>query len=1341
MKKTILSFFSFVFMFSLYSQCIQGNWSVPYFEGNTLNDVEILDPQTAMIVGNYGTMIKTTDQGLSWYHIEHKTLQSLNFIDFIGSTGYACGEYGCFMKSLDEGEIWTKMELPIYNFHVEDMEMVSENTVFLIGDRYYGLWYEERYILATFDGGATWDTTNMGLGNLYSHTIFLDQDKGILVGNLPQNSQLTTDGGTTWTNLSLEIIPQIFVTDSLAYGGDIGGKFLFNIYTLDTVEILNTAMVPNGVDQYEKFYFKGVDSVWTICETSSGQLIGVPRTFSGVSAVWEKVPSIGVIGVNYTDIDFEGDFGIVIGKQANIVTTKNNGATWQTFLSGYNYPPQVTQKKKITFVNDVVGYTGGKYGKLFKTSDGGKRWTELPLPSYKFDIVDIQFLNENVGFVIGALNYAGGNNNFFSTTDGGLTWQSYHINSSSLLTKVFFLNDTLGWVGNEQGRVFRTTNGGASWTTHLLPAVVNVDYLFFTSSTNGYCENWRTTNGGTSWTNLVGANNATAAYFFNDTTGFIATNGQIRKTTNGLNFVGIPGTGAGNSIRFNNNNGICVGNLGMILVTTDYGVTWQNKSLSLSSYEYKFQSCDVTPNGNLHMITYEWLGSEPDYYKSTNGGNTILSPHNGAHTAINDIDVANDSTYYYTTNWDVYKTNNYGESWNSTSINFNSTTNFNLIGFHGKVDTAYLDFGVLNITNNAGRTFTPSTIIGRPKELFSFPSTTKMVINTVSTTKYSLNNGATWTNSNIPVNYNYDLQCFDSQVCYIRHDTQGYKSTDGGITWNICWLSNLKDIDFLNQDTGFVVKEGLRDSLFLTINGGVSWINTGITLDVSIPQNIEYFTPYDINNGYVLIWDKMKDCDLVFKKLYKVKIDVDSMIPIDIPAFVTDFQLIGYDSLMVVIDGLELMVAYSDTVLPAPHVSLMYTTDSLCVSGDATVYCNAENMGMYPTFQWLVNGDTISTGTNGYITLTGLDTTVNITALVHGTSVCFADQAISDTAVITILEPEMPAINMTYTTDSICINGSSTVHCLTDNMGMFPTFQWLVNGDTVDTGTNGYITLSGMDTTVSITVLVHSTNICFADQVFSDTIIITFFDLGMPTISLVNTTDSLCVNGSATVYCLTENMGMFPTFQWLVNGDTIDTDTNEYITLVGMDTTVSITALVNGTNACFADQMISDTVMITIVDPGMPTITINPPVLHCQQTGVTYHWFENGIPIGMDTCDINYTSGNLYQLVLETNGCFSDTASIITTTGIEGNISYTNMTLYPNPSSKDLIVSVISNEPSSSILKIISATGVLLLTRQVEILAGYAINIPIDVSSFAPGLYFAEIYTNKSIVVKSFIKK
>ena len=178
-----------------------------------------------------------------------------------------------------------------------------------------------------------------------------------------------------------------------------------------------------------------------------------------------------------------------------IYKTLNGGIDWQikdTLTS--------TLLTEIKFVNDSVGWCVGSGGApstpvAIKTVDGGNSWKSILVPLTHFDLFScVDFINESEGWI-------GGFGDLFKTSDGGENWiELPFINLSTALSKIQFVNSNTGWVSTDSGGLFKTTDGGNSWTQQ---SIKSLNFHFVNDkigwSVNGSSINY-TVDGGKIWT-------------------------------------------------------------------------------------------------------------------------------------------------------------------------------------------------------------------------------------------------------------------------------------------------------------------------------------------------------------------------------------------------------------------------------------------------------------------------------------------------------------------------------------------------------------------------------------------------------------------------------------------------------------------------------------------------------------------------------------------------------------------------------------------------------------------------------------------------------------------------
>lgn len=123
-------------------------------------------------------------------------------------------------------------------------------------------------------------------------------------------------------------------------------------------------------------------------------------------------------------------------------------------------PPikNTSEYEAIVMVNELVGYAADRpTGTILATEDGGNTWVRRQhLLSNK--PLAIHMIDEERGVAVGQFG------SVLRTTDGFRTMASSSNVSYGHVNCVYFINDTLGWIGTESGRIYRSSPPPA-WTS------------------------------------------------------------------------------------------------------------------------------------------------------------------------------------------------------------------------------------------------------------------------------------------------------------------------------------------------------------------------------------------------------------------------------------------------------------------------------------------------------------------------------------------------------------------------------------------------------------------------------------------------------------------------------------------------------------------------------------------------------------------------------------------------------------------------------------------------------------------------------------------------------------
>jgi photosystem II stability/assembly factor-like uncharacterized protein len=252
-------------------------WQNPLPQGNGLSSVSFVNELTGWTVGEYGTILRTTDGGINWTLQSSGTIETLTGVSFTDSDyGTAVGGPGTILRTTDGGTTWTEQLSGTTEWleGVSFTDSVNGTAVGFLGK-----------ILRTTNGGTTWTSQSSSTTTEWLKAVsFTDSDNGTAVG---RNGTIirTTDGGTTWTvqpSGTTHAFDGVSFTDS--DNGTVVGGF------------------SNPVISYI-FRTTNGGTTWT------SQVIGITGMFTGVS---------------FTD----ANNGTVVGLGGAILRTTNGGVSF-----------------------------------------------------------------------------------------------------------------------------------------------------------------------------------------------------------------------------------------------------------------------------------------------------------------------------------------------------------------------------------------------------------------------------------------------------------------------------------------------------------------------------------------------------------------------------------------------------------------------------------------------------------------------------------------------------------------------------------------------------------------------------------------------------------------------------------------------------------------------------------------------------------------------------------------------------------------------------------------------------------------------------------------------------
>ena len=262
----------------------------------------------------------------------------------------------------------------------------------------------------------------------------------------------------------------------------------------------------------------------TIVKTTNGgdswstQDTGVAESFNGVRFV-------------------DANQGWVVGTNGTILRTTDGGAHWvkqavatpdefrSVFFTDAN-TGWATAVRPVHYVDVYEGFDDW-LASIFHTSDGGRTWTQQPVPASASLLNRIEFVDAQTGWAAGLKvdHYDSGGPQhlgaIYHTTDGGRMWtEQFATNMGFTFTAMDFVDASNGWAAGfphggdyTGGCTFHTSDGGTTWQVQSAGGFnEQVRALRFVDRNHGYAVGtayvgdgtvvWRTLDGGTTWTDV-----------------------------------------------------------------------------------------------------------------------------------------------------------------------------------------------------------------------------------------------------------------------------------------------------------------------------------------------------------------------------------------------------------------------------------------------------------------------------------------------------------------------------------------------------------------------------------------------------------------------------------------------------------------------------------------------------------------------------------------------------------------------------------------------------------------------------------------------------------------------
>jgi photosystem II stability/assembly factor-like uncharacterized protein len=400
-----------------------------------------------------GSVYRTTDGGATWFQ-RTTSQQGLNGIYFPDpSIGYAVGSANTVLKTTDGGETWNPKTVPdsIPSSELTSIRCATTSNCLIatgsgervlrtgnggngangftsfspVAQKIYAISFSSASnAVAVGENGTTVLSTNADSGTpsfvpvadppLPGPFSRLRSGAGSLVLATGEDGKLarSTDGGRHWGTVQVPTSENLsdawFVDPDTGFVLDAAGQVQRTVDGGDGWSELATGTTAPANALY------AVDANVVLLFGPKG----VRRATSATDPRFDPVDSKAANGVELTDYDRTIGRPVFAYGRSALLYSGNQGASWKALRS----PVKKPHYRRVDFVTGRLGYVLLESGRLFRTTNQGREWTEL-LGTGTTRAYDLSFADGPNGFVsVDRFGGSGRSGWVLRTDDSGATW-------------------------------------------------------------------------------------------------------------------------------------------------------------------------------------------------------------------------------------------------------------------------------------------------------------------------------------------------------------------------------------------------------------------------------------------------------------------------------------------------------------------------------------------------------------------------------------------------------------------------------------------------------------------------------------------------------------------------------------------------------------------------------------------------------------------------------------------------------------------------------------------------------------------------------------------------------
>ncbi|MFK8104282.1 MAG: gliding motility-associated C-terminal domain-containing protein [Saprospiraceae bacterium] len=359
--------------------------------------------------------------------------------------------------------------------------------------------------------------------------------------------------------------------------------------------------------------------------------------------------------------------------------------------------------------------------------------------------------------------------------------------------------------------------------------------------------------------------------------------------------------------------------------------------------------------------------------------------------------------------------------------------------------------------------------------------------------------------------------------------------------------------------------------------------------------------------------------------------------------------------------------------IPAAVVTLAIQADELSICQNGTVHFTAsgDHLGNNPVYQWLLNGDPVGNNAPSF-TASNLMENATVSCLVESSETCVNSASVSATPLSIAVSGEIhPTVAIIPSVWTACEGQEVLFMAIGSDMGMAPSFQWLVDGSPVGTDSDELL-LSNLEDGQSVSCVLTVAETCvLINQIEADPVTMQINMTLNPLLSISADVAQTCEGEPVSFTAFFSEAGDNSTLNWLVDGAVVATNQTTFTT-TNLAPNQTVTCEMNVNTVCASQDVISSNAISIDVTPQLTAsleiqlskqkicmgeeVTITAVGEHLGENPV-YQWSVNGNT--MNSYAATWTTDQLLEdseitcTVVSTLACVANSAAEATPVTIE----------------------------------------------------------------------------------------